>query len=78
MPSTFLYQGIGKGTISLFWTIVREIVFAVPLTYLFGIVFNWGLIGIWLGLAVGRTTASFLNYAFARFTIKKIRYEFGS
>lgn len=78
MPSTFLYQGLGKGTTSLFWTSVREIIFAVPLTYLFGIVLNWGLIGIWVGLAAGRTIASFLNYAFARYTIHKIRKELGT
>ena len=78
MPSTFLYQGLGKGTTSLFWTIVREIIFAVPLTYLFGIMLNWGLIGIWTGLAIGRTLASFLNYGFARYTIKKIRKELGT
>ena len=73
MPSSFFYQGIGRGTTSLFWTIIRELIFTVFFTYLFGIVFNWGLTGIWVGLAVGRIIASILNFAYARYTINKLK-----
>ena len=73
MPSSFFYQGIGRGTTSLVWTIIRELIFTVSFTYLFGIVFNWGLTGIWTGLAVGRIIASILNYTYARYTIKKLK-----
>ena len=76
MPSSFMYQGIGRGTTSLAWTIIREVIFTVSFTYLFGIVLNWGLIGIWTGLAVGRMLASFLNFIYARYTISVIRKEF--
>lgn len=76
MPSSFMYQGIGRGTTSLAWTIIREVIFTVSFTYLFGIVLNWGLIGIWTGLAVGRMIASILNFIYARYTINKIRQEF--
>lgn len=78
MCSSFLYQGIGKGTISLMWTIIREVIFTVSATYILGIVLGWGLVGIWTGLAIGRITASILNFTFARFTIKKIRENFGT
>ena len=78
MTSSFLYQGMGKGTISLMWTIIREVIFTVTATYTLGIVLGWGLVGIWTGLAVGRITASILNFAFARFTIKKVREKFGT
>lgn len=78
MTSSFLYQGMGKGTISLMWTIIREVIFTVTATYTLGIVLGWGLVGIWTGLALGRTLASILNFAFARFTIKKVREEFGT
>lgn len=73
MASSFFYQGIGKGTISLSWTIIREVIFTVGATFFFGIYLGWGLIGIWAGLAIGRTTASILNYLYARYTIKGIR-----
>lgn len=78
MASSFFYQGIGKGTISLSWTIIREIVFTVGATFFFGIYLGWGLIGIWAGLAIGRTTASILNYLYARYTIKGIRETLGN
>ena len=73
MASTFFYQGIGKGTISLSWTIIREVIFTVGATFFFGIYLGWGLIGIWAGLAIGRAVASILNYLYARYTIKGIR-----
>ena len=56
MPSSFFYQGIGRGTTSLA-----------------GIVLNWGLTGIWVGLAVGRIIASILNFTYARYTIRKLK-----
>lgn len=73
MPSSFLYQGIGRGTTSLAWTIIRELIFTVSFTYLFGMVFGWGLTGIWMGLAVGRMLASILNFTYARYTINKLK-----
>ena len=73
MPSNFLYQGIGRGTTSLFWTIVRELIFTVSFTYIFGIMLNWGLTGIWVGLAVGRILASILNVLYAKYTLRKLK-----
>ena len=78
MASSFLYQGIGRGVTSLFFTIFREVICTVILTYLFGIVFEWGLIGIWIGLAVGRSIASIVNYIYGRHTIKQIRTKLGT
>lgn len=78
IPSSFFYQGIGKGTYSLMFTILREILFVVPLIYVFVFIFNWGLIGVWLGLCIGRAIASVLNYAFARYEIKRTRTKFGN
>ena len=78
MTSSFMYQGIGRGTISLMWTIIREVIFTVTATYTLGIILGWGLVGIWTGLALGRILASILNFAFARFTIRKVREKFGT
>ena len=78
IPSSFFYQGIGKGTYSLMFTILREILFVVPLISIFVFVLGWGLVGIWLGLCIGRAIASILNYAFARYEIKRIRARFGN
>lgn len=73
MPSNFMYQGIGRGTISLSWTIIRELIFTVSFTYLFGIVLNLGLTGIWIGLAMGRSIAAIMNFFYARYTIRKLK-----
>lgn len=78
MTSSFMYQGIGKGTISLAWTIIREVIFTVGATYLLGMVLGWGLIGIWIGLAVGRVLASILNFTYARHTIGNVRKQLGT
>ncbi|MBQ2653183.1 MAG: MATE family efflux transporter [Methanobrevibacter sp.] len=74
-PSSFMYQGIGRGTTSLIWTIIREIVCNVSLTYLFGIVFGLGLVGIWAGLACGRACAAILNFTYAKYTLKKLKHQ---
>ena len=71
MASSYFYQGIGQGIISLAWTVIREIISVNILIYLFGIILGWGLLGVWAGLAVGRAVTGGLNYIYARYTIKK-------
>ena len=78
LPSSFFYQGIGKGTYSLMFTILREILFAIPLIYIFVFMFKFDLISIWFGLCIGRIIASVINYLFARFEVKRIRRKFGN
>ena len=78
IPSSFFYQGIGKGFYSLMFTILREIIFVVPLIYVFVFIFGWKLVGVWLGLCIGRGIASIINFAFARYEIKRIRAIFGN
>ena len=78
IPSSFFFFVIGKGTYSLMFTILREILFVVPLINIFVFVLGWGLVGIWLGLCIGRAIASILNYVFARYEIKRIRAIFGN
>ena len=78
IPSSFFYQGIGKGNYSLMFTILREIIFVVPLMYFLVFEFNLGLVGVWLGLCFGRSVASVLNYAFARYEVKRTRERFGN
>ena len=75
LPSTFLYQGLGNGVSSLMWTLIRELLFSVFFTYLFGIFFSFGLTGIWWGLVVGRTLANILNYLFANHTLNHLGLE---
>lgn len=66
------YQGVGRGSFSLFLIILREIICTVPLTYLFGIILGWGLIGVWIGLSLGRALAGLLAFIFSRVSIGKL------
>ncbi|MBR5715788.1 MAG: MATE family efflux transporter [Bacteroidales bacterium] len=72
LPSTFMYLGMGKGTYSLAWTIINEVICAVSATYLLGFVFNLGLVGMWWGFVLGRGFASICNFIFARYTINRL------
>ena len=76
MSSSFFYQGIGRGIISLFFSILKELIFIVPLIYLFGVVMNWGLLGVWIGMAGGRALACTINFFVARYTISVITEKF--
>jgi Na+-driven multidrug efflux pump len=75
LPSTFLYQGLGNGAHSLMWTLIRELLFSVFFTYLFGIFLSYGLTGIWVGLVAGRTLANILNYLFANHTLNHLSLD---
>ena len=72
LPSSYLYQGVGKGFKSLLWTFVYEVVCTVPALCFFTFYFNSGLIGIWTGFVVGRGATSILNFIAARVSIRKI------
>ena len=74
LPSTFLYQGLGRGFQSLCWTFIRELLSSVLFIYLFGYHFSMGLSGVWLGLLTGRTVANILNYIAAKYTINHLQF----
>ena len=78
MTSSFFYQGIGKGMISLFFSILKELIFIVPFIYILGVVMDMGLLGVWIGMAGGRALACILNFIFARFEIRKLRRQMGT
>lgn len=76
LPSTYWYQGLGRGLPSLFCTTFSEVICTIPATYIFAFIFNYGLIGIWMGFIVGRGFASIINYFIAKYSIKNLEKEF--
>lgn len=76
MCSSRTYQALGKGTTSLIFTVLREIVLALPFTYLLGITLGYGLVGVWFGMAIGRGMAGIINYIFALHKINQIEKEY--
>ena len=63
--STYVFQGLGKGTHSLIFTIIREAICATAFSVLFGIVLNWGINGVWFGILIGYTIGGLIAIAYA-------------
>jgi Na+-driven multidrug efflux pump len=51
MLSAGLFQGAGRGLVALATTLIRTILFTVPFAWFLGIHLDWGLQGIWIGMA---------------------------
>ena len=58
-------RGAGDTLSPMMITIIGTLFFHVPVAYLFGIVFGWGLAGVWFGAAldwIGRAIAVYILY----------------
>ena len=70
--SDSFYQGVGKGLLSLIWTLIRELIFSSILIYVFGILLGWGLFGVWAGIALGKALIDIINFIYARHLVNKL------
>ena len=70
--STYVFQGLGKGTHSLVFTVIRDAVCAVTFSILFGIVFNWGINGVWFGIMIGYTIGGLIAVIYANNFLNKL------
>lgn len=75
MLSSAMFQGTGKGLNSLIVTLIRTIILAVPLAYIFAVVLNMNLSGIWWGIVAGNITASVIAFTWGRHFIHRLRGE---
>jgi putative MATE family efflux protein len=65
MLSSAMFQGVGKGLYALIMTLLRTLVFTVPLAWLFGIHLDWGLRGVWIGMAIAGFSLIPIAYGWA-------------
>ncbi len=68
-------RGAGDTMSPMLITIVGTLFFHVPMAYVFGIVFGWGLAGIWFGAAldwIGRSIAVYILFRRGRWRRLKI------
>lgn len=72
MLTSAMFRGVGKGNYSLIVTIFRTIILQIPAAYIFGIVLDWGLTGIWLGILAGNIIAVNLTFFWGRYTVNNI------
>jgi MATE family, multidrug efflux pump len=71
MLSSAMFQGVGKGGTALALTLVRTVAFNVPLAWLFGIVLDGGLIGIWTGMVVANVVYAPIAFCWAMRFIRR-------
>ena len=72
VPSTYVFQGIGKGVTAMFQTIMRETGFTLFFAVLFGVVLNYGVWGAWMGIVLGEILSNNLTGIWADWQIKKL------
>jgi len=73
MFSSAMFQGVGKGTISLSVTIIRTIILVVPLCYLFAITLDMGLKGVWWGMVAGNISGSIIAFSWGRYFVHRLQ-----
>ena len=67
-----LFQGVGKGTLSLALTIVRELLFVIVISYILGIVLGYGTMGIIVGIILGLSVGSVIAFVAFKVFMKRI------
>ena len=72
VASTYVFQGIGKGITAMFQTIMRETGFTIFFAVLFGVVFNFGVWGAWMGIVLGEVVSNNITLVWADYQIKKL------
>lgn len=71
-PSTFLFQGLGKGLTALFQTLLRNVFFSTLCAYIFALVLGMGEQGVWYGILAGQILSSTVTTIWANQYIEKI------
>ncbi|MBQ8018587.1 MAG: MATE family efflux transporter [Methanobrevibacter sp.] len=72
VPSTYVFQGIGKGITAMFQTIIRETGFTIFFAYLLAVVLGYGVWGAWMGIVLGEVVSNNLTMLWADWEIKKL------
>ena len=72
VPSTYVFQGVGKGITAMFQTIIRETGFTIFFAVLFGVVLGYGVWGAWMGIVLGEIVSNNLTMVWADYLIKKL------
>jgi Na+-driven multidrug efflux pump len=72
MLTSAMFRGIGKGTRSLIVTILRTIILQVPICYLLGITFGFGLNGVWTGIVAANLIAITVTFPWGKYTVEHV------
>lgn len=72
MLTSAMFRGIGKGMRSLIVTILRTIILQVPISYLLGITFGFGLNGVWTGIVIANILAVSITFYWGKYTVEHV------
>lgn len=71
-PSTFLFQGVGKGFTALVQTLLRNIVFTTICAYILALTLGFGEAGVWYGIVLGQIIASIVTTCWANAYVSRL------
>ena len=71
IPGAF-FQSLGKGSISLGLTIIRENILSTLSIYIFAFVLNMGILGVFLALVLGKLVGSLIGFLYANYYSKNL------
>ncbi|OPX69404.1 MAG: multidrug efflux protein [Methanoregulaceae archaeon PtaB.Bin056] len=72
MMSLSVFQGTGRGMISLLINIIRTLAFVAVFVYILGIFLGYGEIGVWAGIITGNIIGSAVAYLWARAYVSRL------
>ena len=73
MLTSSMFNGIGKGERALAVTVLRTIILQIVMAYLFAVVLDFGLTGVWMGIVTGNVTAALISFTWGKLTISRLK-----
>lgn len=75
LMSGSIFQGVGKGTTSLIFSLMRQLLFVAIFAYILTIIFKFGQQGVWWGIVAGDIAGSAVAYSWARLYISRLQKQ---
>lgn len=76
LMAAMVFQGVGKGTTSLIITLCRSLLCELIFSYILGILFGFGLMGVYAGVVIGSLVGTILGYSWGRLFVSKTKKRF--
>lgn len=73
LMSYAFFQGVGKGIYSLILNFISSLLLESIFAYIFGIIFGWGVEGIYIGLIFGCLLGSIISFTFVSIFMKRFK-----
>lgn len=67
------FQGMGKGFISFCLSLLAQIILTLVFAYLFGIILNMGVFGVYVGLVVGYSLAAIIFFSIIKLYAHRLK-----